>query len=254
MPSDAVLTTGVPTAVFLVAALYASVGHGGASGYLAVMALLAIPPEIMKPGALALNLLVAGIGAVQYFRAGHFRFHLLWPFALTSIPMSYAGARLPVSPNAYGLVLAATLVWAGARLAFAPREAADGQAPRPAPPLGLSMAVGALVGIVSGMVGVGGGIFLSPLFIFMRWAPAKETAAVSAAFIWLNSAAGLLGHAHTAVRWPDGWMVWAAAAAIGGILGSYWGSQKFSTLTLRRILAVVLLIAAGKSAAVALLK
>lgn len=247
---EALQTIGVSAAVALIAALYASVGHGGASGYLAVMALLSVPAAVMKPGALALNLLVAGIGAVQYFRAGHFRFRLLWPFALSSIPMSYAGARLPISLEIYGLVLAATLVWAGARLAFAAAPAADGA--EFLPPMPLSLAVGALIGFVSGMVGVGGGIFLSPLFILKRWGSAKETAAVSAAFIWLNSASGLLGHAHVTVQWPAGWIWWAAAAAAGGVLGSHWGSRKFSNVALRRILAVVLLTAACKSAALAL--
>ena len=252
MALEMIHTLGIAAAVALVAALYASVGHGGASGYLAVMALLSFSPDIMKPGALALNLLVAGIGAVQYYRAGHFRFQLLWPFALSSIPMSYAGARLSVSPKIYGIVLAAVLVWAGVRLALAPRESAAAPQIRPAPPLGLSLAVGALIGIVSGMVGVGGGIFLSPIFIFMGWANARETSAVSAVFIWLNSASGLLGHAHTAVRWPPQWLSWVVAAAIGGFLGSHWGSRKFSNITLRRLLAAVLLIAAAKSASLAL--
>lgn len=253
MPVEVIHPFAIAAMVALVAALYASVGHGGASGYLAVMALLSIPSAVMKPSALALNLLVAGIGAVQYYRAGHFRFHLLWPFVLTSIPMSYAGARLHVSPKIYGVVLAVTLVWAGMRLALAPKETAGApQAARPLPPLGISLAAGALMGLISGMVGIGGGIFLSPLFIFMNWSNAKESAAVSAAFIWLNSAAGLFGHAHAGFQWPAGWLIWVTAAAAGGILGSHWGSRKFSNIVLRRLLAAVLLVAAFKSALTAL--
>lgn len=237
-------------AVGWVAALYASVGHGGASGYLAIMALLSFPPSVMKPGALLLNLLVAGIGAAQYMRAGHLRPALLWPFALTSIPLSYLGARLKVPPAVYGAALGATLLWAGARLAMSSRAAATAET-RPMPRLPFTLSIGAAVGLLSGMVGVGGGIFLSPLFVFMRWADVKQTAAVSAAFIWVNSAAGIVGHLRSGAKWPPNLELWLAAALIGGSIGSYLGARKWSGLTLRRLLAVVLLIAAFKSFTVA---
>jgi uncharacterized protein len=236
----------VALAVAWVAALYASVGHGGASGYLAVMALLSFSPPVMKPGALLLNLLVAGIGAVQFWRAGHFRFSLLWPFAAASIPLSYVGARLTIPPSVYGGLLCLTLVWAGARMAFL-RGAAAGDEVPVRPKWRWSLPVGAAVGFLSGIVGVGGGIFLSPLFIFLRWATPKETAAVSAAFIWLNSAAGMFGHLHSGVRLPDNLVLWVPAAALGGAVGAFYGAQRWSSLTLRRLLAVVLMIAAVKA-------
>jgi uncharacterized protein len=241
----------VGLAVAWVAALYASVGHGGASGYLAIMALLSFPPAVMKPGALLLNLLVAGIGAVQYFRAGHFRPALFWPFALSSIPLSYIGARLTLSPEVYGAALGLTLLWAGVRLALSSRRTADA-GPRPMPRLPATLAAGAAMGLLSGMVGVGGGIFLSPLFLFMRWADTKQTAAVSAAFIWVNSAAGMVGHLQSGVLWPAHLGVWVGAAVAGGALGSFFGARRWTGLTLRRLLAVVLLTASFKSFAGAL--
>jgi hypothetical protein len=234
-------------AVAGVAALYASVGHGGASGYLAVMTLLSFPPAVMKPGALLLNLLVAGIGAVQYYRAGHFRFSLLWPFALTSIPLSYLGARLRVSPNFYETALALTLLWAGARLAFFTGPAASGTETRSRPRLPVALGVGAGVGLLSGIVGVGGGIFLSPLCLLLGWADPKETAALSAAFIWVNSAAGIAGHLSTQTTWPQPLALWVLAAVAGGGLGSYFGARRWSAATLRRLLGAVLFIAAVKA-------
>ncbi|MBI4179126.1 sulfite exporter TauE/SafE family protein [bacterium] len=235
-------------AVLGVAALYASVGHGGASGYLAVMTLLSLSPAVMKPGALLLNLLVAGIGAVNYFRAGHFRARLLWPFALASIPFSYIGATLRVTPRVYGGLLCVVLIWAGIRMLMFDqrREPADEKHPMAGLPATLS--IGAGVGFLSGVVGVGGGIFLSPLVILMRWADPKETAALSAAFIWLNSAAGMIGHLRSGVHLPEEILIWVGAAGVGGIIGSQIGARRLSGSTLRRLLAVVLLIAAGKSA------
>lgn len=238
---------GIALAVGGIAALYGSVGHGGASGYLAIMAILSFQPEVMKPCALMLNLIVAGIGAVNFIRAGHFRFRLLWPFAVTSIPMSYLGARLSISPKFYAFGLALTLIWAGIRLASTSPKSDEGFEAKPLPTGGMTLGMGALIGFVSGMIGVGGGIFLSPLFVLMRWANPKETSAVSAAFIWLNSAAGILGYFHSGVHWIEGWMIWVFAAAVGGTLGSHFGARNFSNVTLRRILSAVLLIAAAKS-------
>lgn len=243
---------GISIGVAAIAALYASVGHGGASGYLAVMAILSFPPEVMKPGALLLNLLVAGIGAIQYVRAGHFRFSLLWPFVLSSIPMSYAGARLHVSPKFYGIVLAVTLLWASVRLSMQANKSDDSFTRRPLPSLPVTLTIGAVIGWISGMVGVGGGIFLSPLFILMNWASPKETSAVSAIFIWVNSLSGIAGYLHSGIAWPPRLWMWVAAAGIGGSIGSYFGAKKWSSLTLRRLLSVVLLVAAVKSAMIVL--
>jgi uncharacterized protein len=233
-------------AIAAVAALYASVGHGGASGYLAMMALLAMPPSIMKPSALLLNLVAAGIGAVQYYRAGHFRFSLLWPFAIGSIPLAYIGSRCHVSPKIYGALLGLTLLWAGIRMIHF-RNPAETPETFQLPKWPWTLGAGAGIGLLSGLVGVGGGIFLSPLFILMRWASPKETAAVSAVFIWVNSAAGILGHVHAGVQWPDPLAGWVVAAIVGGSVGSFFGACKWSGLTLRRALASVLTIAAAKA-------
>lgn len=239
--------------VAFVAALYSSVGHGGASGYLAVMAILSFPSHVMKPGALILNLLVSGIGAINFWRAGHLRLSLIWPFILTSIPFSYIGAKIHISPETYSLALAATLLFAGIRLSMATSVQSTNVnfSQRPLPSFPATTVIGAVIGFISGMVGVGGGIFLSPIFILMKWATPKETAAVSALFIWLNSAAGLAGHFESAVKFPPGLLLWIIAAGLGGILGSFFGAKRFSGTTLRRLLAVVLLVAAAKTLLVA---
>ncbi len=231
--------------IFLVALAYASVGHGGASGYLAILSLFGFAPAALAPGALLLNLLVAGVSFLFYFRAGLFDFRLLWPFLVTSIPCAFVGGRLEVSPKLYFLLLSCALVFAAGRLLIS--VPGGGQEPllRP-PPLGVALPAGAGIGFLSGVVGVGGGIFLSPLMILLRWADAKRTAAVSAAFIWLNSAAGLYGQLE---RNPVDWsaLLWLVGAAIaGGVVGSWLGAERFPSLWLRRILGGVLLLAACK--------
>lgn len=231
--------------VFLVAAAYSSVGHGGASGYLAVLSFFGLAPAAMAPSALLLNLLVAGLSFVSYLRAGHFVWRLLWPFLLTSIPCAFLGGLLGVPPRVYLLLLGVTLVFAAFRLCVVDLRQQDGAILNP-PGMGVTLPVGAGIGFVSGAIGVGGGIFLSPLLILRRWADAKRTAAASAAFIWVNSAAGLYGHlARTQVDWSA--MVWLVGAAFaGGLVGSRLGAQRFPGLWLRRILAVVLVLAAIK--------
>ena len=231
--------------VFLVAMAYSSVGHGGASGYLAVLSLFGLTPSAMAPSALLLNLLVAGTSFLLYWRSGHFRFGLLWPFLLTSIPFAFLGGITRVSSRAYMALLAVTLAFAAYRLlaAVPPR---DEESFARMPPLWVALAAGAGIGFLSGLIGVGGGIFLSPLMILLKWADAKRTAAVSAAFIWVNSAAGLYGQLmRNAVDWHG--LLWLVAAAFaGGIAGSYLGATRFRGLWLRRILGLVLLLATIK--------
>lgn len=231
-------------AIACVAALYASVGHGGASGYLAVMSFLILNPALMSTTALLLNVLVAGMGTIQFFRAGHFSRKLAWPFILLSIPSAFAGGLIRISEASYMLLLAAVLLFAAYRLI---RGASPKQEESPKlPPQTVAVISGGGIGLLSGIVGVGGGIFLSPVLILMKWATTKQTAAVSAFFILVNSLAGLAGRyvrdgLEVGAIWP---LVLAAGA--GGLLGSFWGARRSTPRTLRLLLGIVLLIAAFK--------
>jgi uncharacterized protein len=230
-------------AIFLVAVLYSSVGHGGASGYLAVMAILSVAPEVVRPAALTLNIFVASIASVQFWRAGHFSWRSFWPFAAASVPFAFLGGMLKLPMNAYRTVLGAVLLFAAFRLAwkFAAEEAEES-----APPVGLALLIGAGIGLLSGLVGVGGGIFLTPVLVLMHWTRAKTAAANSAVFILLNSTAGLAGSWAQAAALPGHVWFWIAAAAAGGLAGSTLGAGRLDSLMLRRLLAVVLVFAAVK--------
>ncbi len=231
-------------ALLLVSALYGSVGHGGASGYLAVMALLAFPPGALRPTALVLNVAVSALATVAFFRAGHFRFALLWPFAVMSIPCAWLGGRLELSPATFNVLLGATLAFVAVRLLMPARSGADGEIRRA--PLRASLPLGGVLGLASGLVGVGGGIFLTPLLILARWADAKKAAAVSAPFIFVNSLAGLAGQGEVVARLPSGWPWYVVAVLGGGALGAWWGSERASVARLRPALAVVLAVASLK--------
>ena len=186
---------------FLVALAYSSVGHGGASGYLAVMSLFSFAPAQMAPSALLLNLLVAGTATVNYWRAGHFSGRLLAPFAAASVPAAFLGGLTAVSFRLYSLLLGVVLVYGAVRLALPASGSGEESFLRP-PRAALALPVGAGIGYLSGIVGVGGGIFFSPLVLLLRWADTKRTAGVSAAFIFVNSAAGLYGHlSRTQMDW-----------------------------------------------------
>jgi len=231
--------------MFFVAFAYSSVGHGGASGYLAVLSFFGLAPAAMAPSALLLNLLVAGLSFASYKRAGHFVWGLLWPFLITSIPFAFLGGLLGISPRIYLVLLAAVLLFASFRLVVNPPASQQEYFVRP-PSLWVALPAGAAIGLLSGIVGVGGGIFLSPLVILLGWADAKRTAAISAAFIWVNSAAGLYGQlSRHSVDWSA--MLWFVGAAfLGGLLGSTIGARHLRGLWLRRILAVVLIFAVVK--------
>ncbi len=228
--------------IALAALLYSSVGHGGASGYLAVMALLGVAPAVMKPAALVLNIFVAGLVFVRLYRAGYFNARLFWPFALGSIPLAFVGGLLILPGNFYRYVVGAALMLAALRLLVEARD----QPARSAPPPMLAVAVGAVLGFISGLTGVGGGIFLSPLLLFLRWADMRHTAALSAGFILLNSLAGLAGHLAAGAGVPAGlpWMVLAALA--GGMVGAELAVRRLAPVRLRQLLGVVLVIAAAK--------
>lgn len=227
----------------MVAFLYAAVGHGGASGYLALMALWSFPVSVMKPTALVLNLFVAAISFIAYARKGHFNGKLFLPFAVASIPLAFVGGMIEVDASIYNKVLAVLLVFAILRMLGLLGK--DNSETREVP-LWQGLITGGLIGFFSGMIGIGGGIILSPLILLMKWGTMKEAAAVSAAFIWVNSAAGLLGFVNRGITIEPqaAWLV--AIALIGGILGGYLGSFKFNNLLLKRLLAFVLIIACCK--------
>lgn len=229
--------------IFITSILYSSIGHGGASGYLAIMALFSLTPEVIKPTALMLNILVSGIAAISYYRTGGFSWPVFWPFAITSIPCAFAGSTISLPGNTYKLILGIIILFAAFRL--------WGQKKfvylKPVPPsLYLKFLAGAVIGFLSGLIGVGGGIFLSPLLLITGWADAKKTAGVSAAFILVNSISGITGHLASMKVLPEEVWFLAAAAALGGTIGSQLGSKRFAPVTLRRILATVLVIAGLK--------
>lgn len=233
---------GIVVTIFIVAVLYSSVGHGGASGYLAVMAFLAVAPEVTRPTALVLNLFVASIGTVQFYRAGYFSWRIFLPFAAASIPLAFVGGMIHLPTDVYKIVLGIVLCLAAVRLAI--NLKGDDQVKDP--PIAACLLIGAMIGLLSGMVGVGGGIFLTPILLLMHWAETRVAAGVSVLFILVNSISGLAGnYAQVSVLPPDVW-VWIAAAVAGGLIGSTLGSKKFDSITLRRVLAVVLLFAGVK--------
>ena len=239
MDTDAVIML---FAIFAVAVMYSSVGHGGASGYLAVMAFWAVVPEVIRPTALVLNVFVASIAAVQFWRSGNFSWRLFWPFAAASIPAAYVGGLIYLPTHIYKIVLGGVLVIAAVRLAW--KLAADSEIK--APPLGLSLAVGAVIGLLSGMVGVGGGIFLTPVLLLMGWSETRTAAGVSAMFILVNSIAGLVAQYDKLGSLPSAAWMWVAAAVAGGVIGSTLGGRRFDSLTMRRVLACVLVFAGIK--------
>ena len=229
-------------AIFVVAVLYSSVGHGGASGYLAVMAFLAVAPEVTRPTALVLNLFVASIGAFHFYRAGHFSWSVFWPFAAASIPFAFLGGMIKLPTSAYKILLGLVLLFAAFRLAW---SFSRDVVPEP-PKIWIALVCGAVMGLLSGLVGVGGGIFLTPLLLLMNWSETKTAAGVSALFILVNSASGLLGNYQQLSVLPSNVWFWIAAAVAGGVIGSQLGAKRFDSLALRRVLATVLLFAAVK--------
>lgn len=227
----------------VVAFLYAAVGHGGASGYLALMAFYSFAPDFMRPTALLLNLAVSLIAFIQYYRQGHFDWKLFWPFALASVPAAFIGGLMVIDGEVYKKILAILLIFAVIRLLdFRIRESKENIHPQ----LFISLGIGAAIGFLSGLIGIGGGIVLSPVILLLHWADMKKTAAVSALFIFVNSIAGLAG------LWTKGFvvetqMIWMLLIAFtGGALGSYLGAGRFESKKLKWILALVLVIASVK--------
>ena len=229
--------------IAFVAFAYGMVGHGGASGYLALMALAGIPLVVARPSALMINLVVSGIAFAQYARAGHFRWPLFWPFALASVPMAWLGARVSIDPLMYKRILAVCLLLAVARLLgiFGTNDKAEQQVP-----LAAALVIGALLGFVSGLISIGGGILLSPILLLMHWADTKVTACTSALFILVNSAAGLAGTPHLAAMIDVQLLSWVGVALCAGLVGAYIGARRLQPPRLRQALGVVLLFACVK--------
>jgi uncharacterized membrane protein YfcA len=228
----------------IVAFLYSSVGHGGASGYLAVMAIMGVAPSMMKSSALVMNLAVSLFSFIGFYKAGYFRFKLFWLFALASIPMAFLGGTVMLPDTLYKKILAVCILVSIVRLIY---KFDDNQSSKQEVPIWGGLLSGATIGLLSGMIGIGGGIILSPLMLLMRWATLKETAAVSALFIFVNSLSGLFGLLQKGgVLLPEE-MQWAIlATVVGGLIGSYFGSQRFNNTILRKLLAVSLIIASLK--------
>ncbi|MEJ6022584.1 sulfite exporter TauE/SafE family protein [Ramlibacter sp. PS4R-6] len=231
-------------ALFLAALLYSSVGHGGASGYLAVMALTGIAPAEMRFAALTLNVVVAAIATFRFYRAGSFSHALFWPVALTSIPMAFVGGAIVLPMHLFKPLLGIVLLYAGWR-SFSTAPAAGSVALRPVKWTVLAP-LGAVLGLLSGLTGVGGGIFLSPILIFFRWAPTKTVSGVAAAFILVNSIAGLAGQLTTKYAIPSSLPVWIAVVVVGGYIGATLGSKRLGNPMIQRLLALVLVIAGFK--------
>jgi hypothetical protein len=235
---------------FAVAMLYSSVGHGGASGYLAILSFFPIAPKSMSTTALILTLLVSAIAFISFYRAGHFSAPLTWPFLVASVPAAFLGGMIHVPRQIYSLLLAGALFFAAFRLIVEFKPAASEITKFPN--LFVTLPAGAAIGLISGIVGVGGGIFLSPLILLMHWADVKKTSATSAGFILVNAVAGLAGR-FLRGNFEIGLLApFLAAAVFGGLVGSYFGANFFSGRTLRRALGVVLIIAAYKLIVVAL--
>jgi len=242
--SDALLAA----AIFAAAVLYSLVGHGGGSGYLAAMALAGVAAAEMKPAALTLNVLVAGIGAVRFIRAGAFSWRLYWPFALAAAPAAYLGGMLELPEIYYRPVVGLVLIFAAWRLFAGARASAAGETGIRPPPVAVALPVGAGLGLLSGLTGVGGGVFLSPLLLLCRWGTARVVAGVSAAFILGNSLTGLAGHLTRGAELPAQLPLWLLAAGLGGAIGSWIGARRMAPPAMRRALALVLVFAGLKLA------
>jgi uncharacterized protein len=241
MLTDPALFYWLVAAMAVAAVLYSSVGHGGASAYLALMALFGVAPDAMRPIALVLNIFVAGIGAVQYLRSGQFDWKVFWPFAVTAIPVAYFAGRVHLPEEVYKPLLAGVLLLAAARYLLLPTIDAKKEI-RP-PSMAAALPSGAALGALAGFTGTGGGIFLSPLLVFMGWADTKKTAGVAALFIVVNSMSGLAGQWSRLQALPSElpWLVGAVVA--GALVGTTMNLRLFSARTLLRALGLVLLVA-----------
>lgn len=230
-------------AFFIIAALYSVTGHGGASAYIGVMVLLDMAPHEIKPIALSLNVIVSLVATLHFYRAGHFRQALFLPFILSSVPLAMLGGYLQLPTQWFNWLMGFALIFSALRIGIKSSHATTGQIPN----FTIALGAGAAIGLISGLIGVGGGIFLTPLLLLMGWANARQAAAVSAPFILLNSIAGLIGFsAKASAVFPEIIMWLALPVLMGGLLGSHLGSRSLATSSIARVLSVVLILAGVK--------
>ncbi len=229
--------------LLIVAFLYASVGHGGASGYLALMALFSMAPEVMKPTALILNIFVSIIAFSQFYKAKHFLWNLFWPLAVISVPMAFIGGLITIEQSLYKKILGVLLLFAIIRFAGFKKSDFEHNKEHSIP---LALVIGGSIGLVSGMIGIGGGIILSPILLLLKWTNLKQAAAISALFIFVNSLSGFAGQLYNGLVPTSNMVTFVIVALIGGIAGSYFGAQRFNQMVLKRVLAGVLIIAVVK--------
>jgi uncharacterized membrane protein YfcA len=228
--------------LLVVSFLYSSVGHAGASGYIAVMTLAGLSTAFIKPTALILNIFVACLSTWQFYSAGHFRWGLFWPFALLSIPCAFLGGYLNLPVHIFKILVGIILWFSAVRFLMRQRPESEAREPK----LRISIPVGGALGFLSGITGTGGGIFLTPLLILMKWARTKNASATSALFILVNSISGLAGNLTGTKSLPPMVIPLVVTVVIGGAAGSYLGSRKFSPEMIKKFLACVLLIAGCK--------
>ena len=240
MPETIIIFYGL---LFIVAFFYASVGHGGASGYLALMAIFSISPEVMKPTALLLNLFVSLISFIQFYRGKHFVWKIFLPLAIASVPMAFVGGLVMVDASVYKKMLGLLLLIPVARFLFFPNTPVNEIKTHNA---FLSLLIGAVIGLLSGLIGIGGGIILSPILLFLKWTDQKQTAAISALFIFVNSLSGLAGQMTKGIQFNENMVWYVAIAFTGGLLGAYFGALRFKQDILKNVLALVLLLAVYK--------
>lgn len=232
----------LPILIALVACLYSSVGHGGASGYLAVLALTTMAAKSTSATALTLNLIVATIAFVAFRQADYFSWKLTWPFIVGAAPFALIGSLWRIPDRAYYLLVGIIVLCAGLKLLATSKGEANDQAVAPPSPW-IGIAVGAAVGLLSGVVGIGGGIFLSPIIVLSKWADAKVCSATSAIFIVSNSAIGLWTRAQQGIQYPES-IVWLLiGGAAGSLAGSWMGAHQFDRDRVRRYLGIVLVLA-----------
>jgi uncharacterized membrane protein YfcA len=244
--ADPVILSLLAAGMLLAAFGYAAVGHGGASAYIAAMALAGIAPAEMRPIALVLNILVSSVATWKFLRAGYFRWRLFWPFAAVSIPFAYLGGAITLPSNAYKILVGVVLLYAAWQLWRSARKGEEMREVR-MPPIAAAMGIGTAMGLLAGLTGVGGGIFLSPLLLMLGWAGTKQTSAVAAPFILVNSIAGLAAvFIAKSAALPGTVALLGVAVLIGGWLGAEYGSRRFANPVVRRVLGLILGVAGAK--------